>query len=275
MPVSDNSVAENRKPLPPLILGVKRGLWRMHDPFAEEADADFAGVRQRVAKHYKHTCVYCDMKTLPQESERSPTKTSPGYFEVHHLDDNHQNNALDNLVMVCPFCHNVFHCGNAGKRDAGKIIWAPWIRQEDLNLLCHVLFIMMTFGQNDPETVKNGAAFTKAAERISNDARSRYQQLSSLGDDLENQLGRGLSNASVMGEALMILGSESAEAYKNRGRFLSGARFLPDYSYYMKQVMYWRRANNADIKGSGGSHVLYPDMLERYWEQWQKTFLAG
>ncbi len=240
----------------------------MHDPAADDADADFAGVRQRVAKHYRYTCAYCGMKTLPQQSSQANGGMRPGHFQVHHKDDDHHNNSLDNLVLVCPFCHNVFHCGNAGKREAGSIIWAPWIKQEDLNLACHILFILMTFGPNDEETKKRGAEFAEKAEHISLEARNRYQQLQLLGSEVEKKLGKGLSNASVLGEALMIFASESPKLYEHRSKFLYGARFLPDFSYHADQVYYWRRANNNN------QQTIHPDMLEAYWTQWQKMCTA-
>ena len=26
-------------------------------------------------------------------------------FEVHHIDENHKNNELNNLIILCPICH--------------------------------------------------------------------------------------------------------------------------------------------------------------------------
>lgn len=30
-------------------------------------------------------------------------------FELHHIDENHNNNALENLQIVCPNCHSMIH----------------------------------------------------------------------------------------------------------------------------------------------------------------------
>lgn len=239
--------------IPPLILGVKRSTWRKHDIAAEDADAEFEAVRKSVLVRDKHTCRYCKMRTLQEADQNKGGQfykgRYSGYFEVHHMDDNHQNNDPSNLLTVCPFCHSVFHCGNAGHRESGSIIWAPWIRQEDLNASVHVLFILMSFEHPDEQTIKK-AQVGQTQENLdfvietAKLARERYQALQSFGDLAEKNLGAGMSSAATLGESLMVLGKKNDKAYQRRQVFLRGARFLPDFGYYIPQIKYWSKANN-------------------------------
>ena len=34
----------------------------------------------------------------------------PEILGVHHIDKNHDNNAIDNLIVLCPNCHSLEHC---------------------------------------------------------------------------------------------------------------------------------------------------------------------
>ena len=262
--------------LPPLILGVKRSMWRMHDPAAEDADADFAAIKKKVLTRDKSTCRYCEMRTLPEADENLKGTIIKGryagFFEVHHMDDDHHHNQPENLLTVCPFCHSVFHCGNAGHRESGSIIWAPWITQEDLNATVHGLFILMTFEHPGEAEVK------KAEESRTQDqlkiyaetgrlARERYEALQSFSDFAEKNIGQGMSNAAVLGEALMVLAKSNEKAYDRRAVFLSGARFLPDYGYYATAARYWARANNPRET----SKLIHADKLGVHFAQTKKV----
>lgn len=259
--------------IPPLILGVKRSTWRMHDPAAEDADAEFEVVKKKVLVRDRYTCRYCQMRTLKEEDQNKNGTfykgRFAGYFEVHHVDDDHHHNHPDNLLTVCPFCHSVFHCGNAGHREAGSIIWAPWIRQEDLNITVHVLFILMTFEHpSEAETKKAEESQTQDTLKFCSEtgrvARQRYEVLQSFGDAAEKHLGAGMSNAAVMGESLMALAKRDDRAYQRRAVFLGGARFLPDFSYYLKPAGYWSQANNFK------QHMVHADKLKSHYDRFEK-----
>ena len=82
------------------VLSVKRKQWRMeqseHD--RNEADAVFQEVRKKVLDRDGRRCWFCGF-------------TSTAHQEVHHLDDDHTNNRLDNLVTICNIDHLCFHLG--------------------------------------------------------------------------------------------------------------------------------------------------------------------
>lgn len=49
--------------------------------------------RRNAFEHYEHKCAICGY----DEDER--------VLEVHHIDENRQNNHIDNLIILCPICH--------------------------------------------------------------------------------------------------------------------------------------------------------------------------
>jgi len=49
--------------------------------------------RARAFISYKHECAICGWK----DDER--------ILEVHHISNSHNNNSLDNLIILCPTCH--------------------------------------------------------------------------------------------------------------------------------------------------------------------------
>lgn len=49
--------------------------------------------RQIAFNTYEHKCMVCGY----DEDER--------ILEVHHIDENHNNNDIDNLCILCPNCH--------------------------------------------------------------------------------------------------------------------------------------------------------------------------
>jgi 5-methylcytosine-specific restriction endonuclease McrA len=55
--------------------------------------------RAKVLLRRGHRCEYCGLAP------------SLGYLEVHHLDRDHGNDKLNNLRVLCWWCHQVVHAG--------------------------------------------------------------------------------------------------------------------------------------------------------------------
>ena len=51
----------------------------------------------KARKHYGEVCADCGWKKYPE------------VLQVHHIDENRSNNSLENLVVLCPTCHNSRH----------------------------------------------------------------------------------------------------------------------------------------------------------------------
>lgn len=260
---------------PPLVLSVKTSTWRRHDPDAEDKDVAFQLIRDKVLQRDKMTCKGCGAVTTRVVIEKKPesqeggvapgTRRGSGYFEVHHLDDDHGNNTPENLVLLCPYCHGVFHCGNAGHRGMGMIIEAPWISQSDLNILIHAMFSVIArsedkvyMGEIKPankssSVLSEGEA--KQVREIAEEVRRRYASLQNLGAGIEARFGVGMSDAAKFGRVLLELHRRNPARYEEREKFLGGARLLPLYDYFnqpiqprlIPPVQYWasRPANNS------------------------------
>lgn len=198
------------------------------------------------------------------DAEKGTSRTS-GYLEVHHLDDDHANNIPDNLVTICPFCHGVFHCGNAGHRKVGHIICAPWILQEDLNILCHMMFLVMHASKQagcDEETLA-----------LSEEANVRYGLMEGLREDACAEFGEGMDDPENFGYALRTLANEAPEAYLKRESFLGGARFLPSYNAHAVQIRIWFLANKT-MTARGMYREYYRNWQLRY-EEWTEKEMAN
>lgn len=116
-----------------LLLGIKRSRFRENDSRRTRADAEFAAKRPGALRRHNYTCQGCNY-----ESKQG------GHLDVHHLDDDHHNNADENLAPACHTCHPYQHTGelvrrvDVGGEGLGKatlIAAIPELTPADLNLL--------------------------------------------------------------------------------------------------------------------------------------------
>lgn len=125
-----------------LLLGIKRARWRANDPRSGQADAEFRARRDGVVARQRGICAYCGYASQQR-------------VDVHHLDDNHHNNADDNLVCSCIACHAYQHVGEPSKAgvlngegmgQATLVSAIPELSAQDLNHLQRALGAAL----NDP-----------------------------------------------------------------------------------------------------------------------------
>ena len=120
------------------VLSVKRKQWRMeqseHD--RNEADAVFQEVRKKVLDRDGRRCWFCGF-------------TSTAHQEVHHLDDDHTNNRLDNLVTICNIDHLCFHLGLAAMRGAIFLAVIPELTQAEITNLMRIYHCAVATGNED------------------------------------------------------------------------------------------------------------------------------
>jgi len=193
----------------PLKFNIKRSIWRLSDA-AHAGDPEFNAARDRVLDRDDYTCRACNFRS-------PPTKTGSSYQEVHHLDDNHRNNAFDNLATLCPLCHQVFHIGNAGLNNGGTIIWLPEISQSDLNHLARSVFVAIV-----------------AESEFSGSARSIYASLEARCLYIEEVFASGASDPAFFGQA--FLESNQREL---RPDLVNGLRLLPSPSRFADAINHW------------------------------------
>lgn len=116
-----------------IVLSVKRDKWRSADEYAESADKDFAAIRQRVIERDRGTCQFCGW-------------SADKFQDVHHVNDNHQDNGMENLVVACKLCHACHHIGLAGQNDSAWLIYLPEVSQTELNRLVMAIFVVRKIG---------------------------------------------------------------------------------------------------------------------------------
>lgn len=120
-----------------LMIGAKRGKWR-DGKSIESGDKDFQRVRPNVLARDANICVYCGI-TMDK-------------MHVHHENDNHGDNRLENLVTADDLCHAVNHVGLLGKD--GVIVFMPGVSQVEIVHLCRTIAVAISFGGEIGEKAK-------------------------------------------------------------------------------------------------------------------------
>lgn len=210
--------------LPPLHPGVKLKTWRLEDAERLEAEEGFTRVRRDVLIRDEYTCRYCSFVTIPQKGAGMSTLLASGYLEVHHLDDDHQNNLPENLLSVCPFCHQVFHLGLAGRLGRARIIYLPVLSQAHLNLLVNCAAV----------AVVRGGEFK-------DDALALMQLLEALEGVAASVFCRGVEKPEILASALAGLHRSDPRLYAQRMRALGPLRVLPTPAAFQEAVSYWSK----------------------------------
>lgn len=143
------SVIPNQKKNRQLKLGAKRGKWRTN-PGAESGDKEFAEIKPKVLDRDRCTCVYCG--------------TSVKGMQVHHRNDNHEDNYPENLETVCEMCHAPNHLGFMGK--AGVIVYLPVLSQIEVSHLFRTIAVAISYGGEIGEKAKKLATIMIDRYRI-------------------------------------------------------------------------------------------------------------
>lgn len=197
-----------------IFLGVKRDIFRIDDPTSEHADAKFKEIREQVLKRDKLTCFYCGFK-------------SNKFQEVHHIDDDHSNNNIRNLVTVCPICHACKHVGFSGVKNKAFLIYYPNMSQVEINYLIKILW----FGFNSKIDENN-----KEAIEIKNKCIDLIKIFDNLKNTAEDRL--GTSNPSILANEILLKLND--EEYEKRQEKLKGFLLIPRMGAYKKQIEYWQ-----------------------------------
>lgn len=199
---------------PPLILSAKRRTWRQADDAVGLADAEFRRVEKTIVERDGFSCRFCTFRDV--HGHRSPR-----YIGVHHLDDDHANNAPDNLLTACHPCHMCHHIGYAGMSGDYALAWVPELPQTMLIHLSRSCLVASHYaqaleqGQVSRETRETVTALANAANSVVDELSRRREEARRIyqTDDLTE-----------LGNALLVLGED---AYRNRHAVLGGLRLLP------------------------------------------------
>lgn len=196
----------------PLVLSVKVSNWRMHDEDSEAADHEFKHVRLRALERDKRTCRFCGFQ-------------APKYQEVHHLNDDHADNRLSNLVTACGFCHSVQHIGLAGKNKEAVLAWIPEISQARLHHLVRSILVVCQWWEGFQVDKRQRQVVVRAASEMAQSAKALEAKLRARTVEAEKRF--MTSDPLEFGTILQQIANDSPALYESRAGFTHGLRLLP------------------------------------------------
>lgn len=213
-----------------LILSATNKSWKMSTTHGTEYDRLYKSSKgpgkkkdlfDEVWKRDKYKCYYCNFESKKHQ-------------EIHHLNDNHEDYSVDNLVTICPLCHQSFHLDNS---NGGKIIWLPEFTQQELNYICRALFIASEDYDQKEKEGKEVIEFTKLARVIEDSLWNRSLIV-------DQQFQNGASDPATFAGALLNMSSED---YERRYTFLKPFKILPVRARFSVQSRYWKGNTFADL----------------------------
>lgn len=198
------------KQLLPLFLSVKTLNWRMNDRNSSEHDQEFQRVRKRALERDQNTCRFCGFK-------------SPKWQEVHHMNDDHADNRVENLVTACPYCHMCQHIGLAGHNREAILIYRPEITQAQLHNIVRTAQVIDRHHESikADETARKGPNLKIAAE-YAEMAKAVLAALKASSDGARQLI--KTSEPMDLANAMMMMPDE---VYAKRQHILAGIRLLP------------------------------------------------
>lgn len=203
-----------------LLLSASKKSWRMSSSHGTEFDAKFASSYKKVWtdvwKRDDYKCHFCDFRSLKHQ-------------EIHHLNEDHSDNSPDNLVTVCPLCHQSSHLDSMSLVNGGRIIWLPEMSQQELNYICRSAFLASEYVQNSKE--KDKSAIFKMAKIIE----SSFEERAAV---VEQHIYQGASDPATFASALMDF---EKDMYEDRSEYVKNFKLLHFQTRYPVQTKYWSR----------------------------------
>lgn len=214
-----------------LILSATRKSWKMSSTHGTEYDKSYRDSKGNPSKNKviwdgvwardKCKCYFCGFESKKHQ-------------EIHHLNDDHSDNSPDNLVTICPLCHQTFHLDTASTTNGGKIIWLPEFSQQELNYISRAIFIAIDEAEAKEETA---TGFIKIARMLENSLAERSLTV-------EQQIQNGASDPAIFANALINM---SESQYEKRFGFLKPFKLLNLRSRFPIQTKYWKNTVFKDI----------------------------
>ena len=211
-----------------LILSANRKSWKMSSTHGTRFDREYEKKHKEVWKSVwerdSYKCYYCNFQSMD-------------YQEIHHLNEDHSDNSKDNLVTICPLCHQSFHLDTASTTSGGKIIWLPEMSQQELNYLSRAIFISIEEAEKAEENSKEVPGFVKIARMLEG-------VLSDRALVVEQHFQNGASDPANFATALLNMPEAK---YQKREMFLEPFKILNLRSRFPIQTKYWKEKTFREI----------------------------
>lgn len=211
------------QPLLPLTLNIKRDKWRVDDPNFEGADAEFEQNKPRALARDDYGCRFCSFRSPP-----SPRGTH--WQEVHHLNDDHHDNRLENLVTACQYCHMCQHIGLWGSKGEAVLIWLPELTQVELVHTVRTIQVAKAWAaEKRADAAKAAPGMKRAAEDVASSATRISDAASAYFAALKNRQDRAqdyFKTADPLDLANVLMLAPD-EVFARKDSWTLGLRLLP------------------------------------------------
>lgn len=189
--------------------------WRIF--VRRKKDKAFQPVQKRVWERDAYTCQYCGFQARE-------------FQEVVNIDGNYNNNKLSNMITACPFCTQCLFLQAVGldEMGGGQLIYLPEMSQGNLNSFCHVLFCAMG----------NSTGYNDTAQMI-------YRSLKFRSQIIENKLGSGMSNPTIVGQTIIEYQARNPD---KTIALLKDMRLLPSNVKFRIQLETWAKAALKELE---------------------------
>lgn len=218
--------------LRPLVLSAKCHAWRGDGEL--EHDTVFQVNRRQALERDRHTCRFCGFTQKPSQA----TPDANFYMQVHHVDDDHNNSDLSNLVTACMHCHAVQHIGLYGSKYGAKLIWLPEMTQADLHVALRVILVARRFLATLPENTPKGRL--EPARAVMEAADSTFAMFAARAKGAQDRF--RTDNPAVIAD-VMIQREMPQDAYLRRSATFSGLRLLLPLTHVDRE----RRVDRFDV----------------------------
>lgn len=172
-------------------------------------DERFNSFREKIFLRDDFQCQFCGFQ-------------SEIHMSIVNFDHNYRNNSMNNLLTACPLCMQVQFLEMIGKslNTGGTVIYMPELSQAQLNASCHALFC----------AIANSGEHAKVAQDIYNSLKLRSKLV-------EKNLGKGLSDPSMLGQMLIDTPLDHPEyVFKET---MTNLRILPTLDAFAVQIREW------------------------------------
>ena len=155
---------------------IQTAIWKA-DIIDSAGSGNITDVRHGVIRRDDYTCQACGLRSSVTVHDLWCG------LEVHHFDDNYNNNSISNLVTVCPLCHGILHLDLMLQqgRMPGRFLWTDAISQIQLNMITHVRAVTEVLtARMEAEPPLPGAAMGQARE-LRDKCRKLCESIGTLG----------------------------------------------------------------------------------------------
>lgn len=220
-----------------LLLSASRKSWQVSSVHGTEVEREKLNIFESIWSRDKKQCYYCGF-------------VADKWQEVHHLNDDHSDNSLENLVTICALCHQSFHLNTVSTTNGGDIIWLPEVSQQDLNHLCRAIFIAEEYNEHiditkitkindsnedNPIDNLNDKDLVHKLSKMSNQMLAIFNNRKNHMDNFF--LGKA-SDAGTFGQVLLNMPQAK---YEKRSEFIDNFKLLPKSSRFPIQIKYWKK----------------------------------